>query len=146
MRVIHLDHLIVTLVAQSHNRAGVGCNYGSSTLTIVPYCPRRERNKIRTPVKTHVLKRSHCQFCYCFFNDLCIKQIHYVPGYFKTSVTINNYCSYSMTGANVPVNCGPDDFQCDDGYCIKNDLVCDKKKDCSDGEDELEEVCSKSWF
>lgn len=45
--------------------------------------------------------------------------------------------------ANVLTSCGIFDYDCGNGTCISEELVCDGKADCFNRTDELEEVCLK---
>lgn len=35
------------------------------------------------------------------------------------------------------IRCKDDEFKCDDRLCLSNSKKCDKRRDCSDGTDEL---------
>lgn len=37
--------------------------------------------------------------------------------------------------------CEDDEFECDEGACIKKTLLCDGRNDCSNGEDEYPYYC-----
>ena len=40
--------------------------------------------------------------------------------------------------------CDNDEFTCNNGECIEISRRCDKKEDCSDGEDEATAICGSS--
>lgn len=42
----------------------------------------------------------------------------------------------------IVIECGPDQFRCQQGHCIPQDLLCDGWNDCKDGSDETDPKCS----
>ena len=42
-------------------------------------------------------------------------------------------------------SCKPDEFRCNNGQCILMSQKCDFRKDCTDGSDEVRDLCGKLW-
>ena len=43
-------------------------------------------------------------------------------------------------------SCKEDEFQCNDTECIEKSLVCNSRRDCIDGSDELETMCTNFTY
>lgn len=42
------------------------------------------------------------------------------------------------------IECGRDEFECNDGACIGQERICDGYSDCENGEDEDSRICSQT--
>lgn len=62
----------------------------------------------------------------------------------KKASLISLFEKLKITHKNITIldNCGVALYQCKNGACIRESLICDRNRDCQEGEDE--EDCSKS--
>lgn len=57
---------------------------------------------------------------------------------FNFHILINKFRCISTLHS---IECGDEEFECDDGKCIDNTMLCDEVRDCESGEDEDPKNC-----